>query len=83
VFDFAPGEDKIGLDDAIFTALTPGALPDTAFRAGKKALTPDQHVLYNNGKLSYDADGSGDAKAVVFAKLVGKPEIGAADILVV
>ena len=52
--------------------------------AGTKpvARAANQHVLYNTrtGDLAYDADGAGKTKPVVFAKLVGVPNLSAADI---
>ncbi|UYZ71605.1 Ig-like domain-containing protein [Moraxella bovis] len=58
ITDFDVANDKIVLDDAIFTAL-----------AGQ--TTVGDFIKYNSttGDLSYDADGAGVVNAIVFAKL--------------
>ena len=69
--DFAVGSDRIYLDDAVFGALTPGALNPNAFRVGSAAADADDRIVYNSvtGALLYDADGNGAAAAVQFATL--------------
>ncbi|WP_018042829.1 calcium-binding protein [Methylobacterium sp. 88A] len=68
--------DTIRLDDAIFSGLPLGDLAGTAFKdLSKGALDADDRILYDHhtGVLSYDADGSGMAKAALqFATLVNK-----------
>jgi Ca2+-binding RTX toxin-like protein len=67
--DFEHLQDKVALEHTIFTALTTGVLPDSAFFAGTAAHDADDRVIYNstNGTLSYDPDGTGAAAAVHFA----------------
>jgi Ca2+-binding RTX toxin-like protein len=69
--DFTVGADKIALDDAIFTGLTPGALPAGAFALGDSAQDADDRIVYNyvTGALYFDPDGTGAAPQVQFATL--------------
>jgi Ca2+-binding RTX toxin-like protein len=83
VKDFKPGADTIVLSHAVFAELDPGGLKGKHFVLGKKAEDGNDHIIYDDGRLSYDADGKGGAKAVLFAKLKGAPEIETADFLVV
>ncbi|HVQ07632.1 MAG TPA: hypothetical protein VMS43_04285 [Allosphingosinicella sp.] len=68
--DFVAGTDKIGLDDAIFTAIG-ATLNASAFVIGTAAGDADDRIVYNSttGALFYDADGSGAGAAVQFATL--------------
>jgi Ca2+-binding RTX toxin-like protein len=83
--DFASGVDKIALDDAIFTGLTPGALPASAFVVGATAADADDRIIYDQatGRLYFDADGNGAGGAVQFATLTGSPAIVASDFQVI
>ena len=85
IHDFQAGTDKIALDDAIFSALTPGTLPAGAFVIGAQALDADDRIIYDqsSGRLFYDSDGNGTAVAVEFASLLGAPSIAASDFLVI
>ncbi|HVQ08596.1 MAG TPA: calcium-binding protein [Allosphingosinicella sp.] len=85
IFDFSAADDTIALDDAVFTGLTPGALPAGAFVTGAAAQDLDDRIIYNQatGQLFYDADGSGAGAAVHFATLSGAPAITAADFMVI
>jgi Ca2+-binding RTX toxin-like protein len=69
--DFTKGEDKIRLENAIFTKLlTTGTLGAGNFKViGSAALDADDFILYSkeSGGLYYDADGSGAIAAVKFA----------------
>ena len=78
--DFVAGTDKIGLDDAIFTAIG-GTLNANAFVIGTAAQDGDDRIIYNSatGALFYDADGSGGGAAVQFATLAGAPILTAGD----
>jgi Ca2+-binding RTX toxin-like protein len=78
ITDFNPKWDSIHLDNAIFKALgkkgsesNPAKINKDFFTIGTKAKDKNDYVIYNdkNGKLYYDADGSGKGKAVEFAKL--------------
>lgn len=85
LLDFTSGQDAITLSKAIFSSLKKGSLDKDAFRIGKKAVDSDDRIIFDarKGTLSYDADGSGDMKAVQFAKLKAKAVVAAADFLVV
>jgi Ca2+-binding RTX toxin-like protein len=85
ILDFVTGEDRIELDQTVFTALSgPGALEDEAFGTGRAAASAAQHVLYDevSGDLFYDADGVGGAGAVHIGRLAGGVALTAADIWV-
>jgi Ca2+-binding RTX toxin-like protein len=79
---FSHAKDTFELDQAIFTALDLGTLKGKHFREGAKAEDGNDHVIYDDGQLSYDADGKGGDKAVLFAKLKGNPNLAADDFLV-
>lgn len=90
ITDFAHGEDKIVLDDDIFTALSPGNLTTAMFRKGAgvtTAATVDQRLILNTttGALYYDANGSAAGAAVQIAVVqgAGMTAMTAADFLVV
>lgn len=88
-FSFVAGtnNDTIQLDDAIFTALTPGRLPAGAFTVTTNgvATEADDRIVYNqsNGELLYDADGAGGAAGIRFAILDTRPTLTASDFVVV
>ncbi|GHA73857.1 serralysin [Formosimonas limnophila] len=75
ILDFTIGEDKIALDDAIFTAL----FGQTSLMVGQfnfganftSGRDADDRVIYDtsSGGLYYDADGSGAGAAQLFAQL--------------
>jgi cysteinyl-tRNA synthetase len=79
--DFVPGSDRIVLDRDIFAKIDKGALADGAFETGTEASGSDVRIVYDGGTgaLYYDADGSGDVKAVQFAKIGMGLALGAAD----
>ncbi|HEX8063294.1 MAG TPA: calcium-binding protein [Allosphingosinicella sp.] len=83
--DFQAGTDKILLDNAVFTALSDGALPASAFVTGTAAADADDRIIFNaaDGSVYYDADGNGAGAALLIAYVpVGQP-LTAADFLVV
>jgi Ca2+-binding RTX toxin-like protein len=83
ILDMTSGTDKIGLDDAIFTAI--GATLDAGeFVVGAAAGDADDRIIYNQttGQLFYDADGNGAGAAVQFATLAGTPAITVNDFTV-
>ncbi|OQX11774.1 MAG: hypothetical protein BWK76_18660, partial [Desulfobulbaceae bacterium A2] len=87
ISDFTSGQDKIVLDQDIFTSLTEeGELPSLSFLANATGIAGDDNdsIIYNttSGALYFDADGSGAGAAVQFATLTTKPTIGANDFLV-
>lgn len=77
VTDFTVNDDSLWLDNAVFRKLGTGSDPQPSkltkafFTIGDKAKDKNDYVVYNKktGVLSYDADGSGKAKAVEFAQL--------------
>jgi Ca2+-binding RTX toxin-like protein len=72
IADMSVVDDKILLENGIFTALTTtGTLSTASFRVGSTATNASQRIIYNptNGSLYYDADGSGAIAAIRFARL--------------
>ncbi len=77
--------DTIRLSKSIFSSLAPGGLKANEFKdIGRSKVDVDDHILYDsrNGKLFYDADGSGKAAAVQFAVLDNKVTLTHADFLI-
>lgn len=70
VADFRFGDDLIQLDSSVFAGLS-GVLDANAFVEGRAALDGDDRIIYDtcSGRLMFDADGSGDAAAVIFASV--------------
>ncbi|MBF9231855.1 M10 family metallopeptidase C-terminal domain-containing protein [Microvirga alba] len=92
VTDFNVKDDTIWLDNAIFTKLgkkgtptSPAKLDKRFFTIGDKAKDKDDYIVYDKtkGTLSYDADGSGAGKAVVFAMLPKNLKMTVADFMVI
>lgn len=88
IIDFSAADDRMTLDEDIFTALAVGALPAAAFGSGAgvaAARDSSDRILYNttDGNLYYDPDGSGGLASKLFGTLAGTPGITAADFLVV
>ena len=80
--DFSVKDDSLRLDNAIFKKLGKiGKLNKSYFTAGDKAKDKNDYIVYDKktGILSYDADGSGAAKAVEFAKLAKNLKLTYAD----
>jgi Ca2+-binding RTX toxin-like protein len=77
--------DTFFLENAVFSGLRPGKLNPEAFVLGTKAIEKDDHILYNraNGELSFDVDGSGKIKPILFADLLNKAMLTAADFFVI
>ena len=70
--DFRPLEDKIQLDNSVFTGLLlDGLLSPAALGFGLKATTVDHRIIYHNssGRLLYDSNGSLPGGSSVFAVL--------------
>ncbi|MBM6593450.1 cadherin domain-containing protein [Microvirga pudoricolor] len=87
-------QDKIWLDNAVFTKLgrkgtekRPAKLDKDAFVLGTRALDEDHRVIYDakKGILSYDADGVGGQGAIRIATFTNKAKakIDASDFFVV
>ncbi len=86
IADFSAAADTVFLDNAVFSALTPGALLAAQFKNLSLApIDASDRILYNQttGALFYDADGAGGAAAIAFAVLNGTPAITAADFVVI
>lgn len=86
--DFDVGDDLILLARDVFDAIGDlGALAFGAFRSSStgRALDADDRILYDrdDGLLSYDADGSGQAEAVRFARLGADLDLSARDFYIV
>ncbi|MBM1172057.1 polysaccharide lyase family 7 protein [Microvirga arabica] len=86
ITDFNVPDDSIRLENSIFTKLgSTGTLSASSFVVGEKALDSNDYIVYNanTGALSYDADGSGAAAAVLFAVIENKAVLTAADFIVI
>lgn len=71
IVDYNVRDDTIHLAKSAFAKLKKGHLSKDAFWVGAKAHDANDKIIYNKatGALLYDADGTGAAKAVQFAKL--------------
>lgn len=69
VADFSSTDDVFRLHSWAFAGLALGALDAGAFAQGRAAADEDDRIIYDDcsGRLMFDADGSGDAAAVIFA----------------
>jgi Ca2+-binding RTX toxin-like protein len=85
VLDFNPTFDRFLLDDAIFTALAPGALSAAAFAIGAVAAEADDRIIYDSstGALFYDSDGSGGTAQEQFATVSSGLALTASDFIVI
>lgn len=85
IIGFSAGFEKIQLDDAVFTGLTPGALAAGAFTIGAAAGDADDRIIYDttSGALYFDADGSGAGVQVQFANLHEGLALSAGDFTVI
>ncbi len=86
--DFCVAEDLILLDNLIFTELgDEGVLSFGAFymSAIGESFDADHRIIYDtdDGILSYDADGSGEADAIQFAQLGTNLSLSADDFVIV
>lgn len=76
--DFSSAFDTIALSKTIFTKIPSGFLARDAFRiVGTDTPDAEDRIIYDRatGFLSYDPDGTGTLKAVLFAILENKPAI--------
>nr|WP_281379155.1 calcium-binding protein [Chthonobacter rhizosphaerae] len=72
ITDFSVKEDALWLDDDVFKNIGKVAgLAPAAFHVGTKAHDRTDRVIYNKttGGLYFDPDGTGSAKAILFAEL--------------
>jgi len=82
VVDFAPADDVMTLDGAVFPAFTvAGAISVGEFRRGAAAADSTDRIIYNpnTGAVLYDADGQGGTAAIQFATLAPGLAVSAAD----
>jgi Ca2+-binding RTX toxin-like protein len=90
VTDFESGTDTVELVLSAFSALGGGgALDPDMFITGRAAKQADDHLIYNdkNGKLFYDADGSGAGRKKLVATFtdfndIPVPSLDAGDFLI-
>lgn len=68
ITDFSDA-DVLQFDTGVFTQLV-GATADNLV-LGAKALDANDYLIYNAGKLYYDADGSGSGSAILIAGIKG------------
>jgi serralysin len=85
VTGFTSGQDRLFLDNDVFTGLSAGGLAAGAFATGTTAADADDRIVYDStsGSLWFDADGSGAGAAMLFATLTPGTTLAAADIVVV
>ncbi len=88
ITDFNVANDTIQLDDAIFKSiLATGELLSGYFRSNTTGLAQDanDHIIFEKdaGELYYDADGTGAASGILFAKLTAGLSLIYADFFVV
>jgi len=85
ILNFSVKDDTIRLNDSVFSKLHSGKLSPESFVVGSKALDAQHQIIYNNktGGLFYDPDGSGQARAIQFAKVDAGLKLTAADFLVI
>nr|WP_284284148.1 M10 family metallopeptidase C-terminal domain-containing protein [Mesorhizobium amorphae] len=88
ITDFNVVNDTILLDNLVFTSVGgDDALALGAFyrSAGGVAHDADDRIIYdtNDGTLSYDADGSGQAAAIPFAQLSTNLNLSSADFVII
>jgi serralysin len=86
ISDFNVRYDAIHLDNSVFKKIGKvGTLKSQHFEVGSKAGDADDYLVYNRSKgiLYYDADGSGQGRAVEIALLSNKAKMTAADIIVI
>ena len=86
ITDFQVNVDKILLDGAIFAAVGTSLTASEFVASATGAATTDaQHILYNtsNGRLYFDADGSGAQERMHFATLSAGLALDHLDFLVI
>lgn len=86
IVDFSVVDDRIQLDDDIFTAVgAVGTLSASAFRTGTAAADADDRIIYDSatGRIYYDSDGNGSGAQVLFAQVVAGLALSNADFQIV
>lgn len=69
--DFRSGEDRIAFDASVFTRLD-NSLFDN-FATGSKVQDGNDYLVYRDGILYYDPDGSGPGEMIEIVELIGAP----------
>lgn len=87
VDDFEAGRDRIALDRDVFRVAAAALAMDQYKAIGTSGakLDTEGRIIYDSrdGKLSYDADGSGGGAAVLFARIDSDEELTSTAFLVV
>ena len=85
ITDFSAVDDRILLENAVFTRLAAGGLAASLFVLGTQAQDANDRIIYQRatGTLWYDRDGTGAAAKVAFADLADGTALTAADFLVI
>jgi Ca2+-binding RTX toxin-like protein len=86
VFDFASVDDRIQLENAVFTTLgATGALAAAKFHVGAGAADASDRIVYNQttGAMFYDADGNGAGAQILFAQFDAGTVINLNDLWVI
>ena len=80
--NFVNSTDTILLDRSIFKSLTINVNLADNFVIGTKALDSNDYLIFNpkTHTISYDADGSGAAKAIAFVVLTGVTTLSTGDL---
>ncbi len=85
--DFVSGSDHIALSrsilNGVFDNSPADAIAPEMFHIGDRAMTADQHLIYNphNGILYFDPDGVGGLGQVQIAEFQGDPILTASDFI--
>ncbi len=85
IVDFSERDDRIVLENAVFTGLHRGRLDSSDFHIGAKAKDTNDHIIYHKktGFLYFDVDGAGGADAIQFAELTSGLTLNHTDFLII
>jgi Ca2+-binding RTX toxin-like protein len=86
ILDFSAAADTIALDRTVFAGVGAlGTLSAAAFQTGTAALDANDRIIYDSatGRIFYDADGSGNGAAILFAVVDPKTALTNADFNIV
>ncbi|TAN71227.1 MAG: hypothetical protein EPN17_01915 [Methylobacter sp.] len=86
IVDFKPIDDSVQLENSVFTKIGGnGILNAGMFKTGKSAADSNDFLIYNpnDGKVYYDADGSGAGAAVQIALIGTNLALTNADFVVI
>ena len=86
VQDFTSGEDRIQLENSVFTKLAAGVLADVNFVTGAaaEALDTNDFLIYDTetSNLYYDSDGSGSIEKLHIATLTNGASLTSGDFII-